>query len=119
MKVEVKVTESFKKAAKPLIKKYRSFLDELEHLQTDLLANPETGTSLGNNVFKIRLKIKSKGKGKSGGARVISYLEKTVVVVVNSEQQKTIVNLLTVYDKSERENITDAELKKLIESLEP
>ncbi len=52
MKVEVKVTESFKKAAKPLIKKYRSFLAELERLQTELLVNPETGTPLGNNVFK-------------------------------------------------------------------
>lgn len=52
MKVEVKVTESFKKAAKSLIKKYRSFLDELEHLQTELIANPEMGTSLGNNVLR-------------------------------------------------------------------
>ena len=100
-----------------MIKKYRSFLGELEHLQAELLANPETGISLGNDVFKIRLKIKSKGKGKSGGARVISYIEKMVVAVVNTEEKKTIVNLLTVYDKSERESITDAELKKLIESL--
>ena len=59
MKVEVRVTESFKKAAKQLIKKHRSFLDELSALQDELLADPETGTSLGNNVFKIRLKIKS------------------------------------------------------------
>ncbi len=121
MKVEVKVTESFKKAAKPLIKKYRSFLDELEHLQAELLVNPETGTSLGNDVFKIRLKIKSKGKGKgkSGGARVISYLEKNVVGIVSMEQEKTIVNLLTIYDKSERESITDLELKKLIDGIKP
>lgn len=117
MKVEVRVAESFKKAAKPLIKKYRSFLDELSILQDELLANPETGISLGNNVFKIRLKIRSKGKGKSGGARIISYLEKNVVGIVSLEQQKIIVNLLTVYDKSEKENITDSELKKLIESL--
>ena len=75
MKVEVKVTESFRKAAKPLIKKHKSFLNDLSELETKLLANPETGTSLGNNVYRIRLRIKSKGKSKSSGARVISYLE--------------------------------------------
>ncbi len=114
MKVEVKVTESFRKAAKPLIKKYRSFIDELANLQAELLSNPETGISLGNNVFKIRLKIKSKRKGKSGGARVISYLEKNIVGIVNIERKKIIVNLLTVYDKSEKESVTDAELKQFL-----
>jgi mRNA-degrading endonuclease RelE of RelBE toxin-antitoxin system len=43
MKVEVKVTESFRKAAKPLIKKYKSFLDDLSELQAKLLVNPEKG----------------------------------------------------------------------------
>ncbi|HEX8370121.1 MAG TPA: addiction module toxin RelE [Pyrinomonadaceae bacterium] len=118
MKVEVKVTESFKKAAKPLIKKYKSFLDDLSALQAKLLINPETGKSLGNNAYKIRLKIKSKGKGKSGGARVISYLERDLISIVTIDSGKVIVNLLTVYDKSEKESITDAELKELIESLQ-
>ncbi|MGI9035360.1 MAG: hypothetical protein ACR2GD_04900 [Pyrinomonadaceae bacterium] len=117
MKVEVKATESFKKAAKPLIKKYRSFLEDLSELQAKLLVNPEIGTSLGNNAYKIRLKVRSKGKDKSGGARIISYLEKDLVSVVSVERQKIIVNLITVYDTSEMENITDSELKKLIESL--
>ena len=117
MKVEVKITESFRKAAKPLIKKYKSFLNDLSELQTKLLGNPEAGTSLGNNVYKIRLRIKSKGKGKSGGARVISYLEKNLIGIVEIEEEKITVNLITVYDKSDRENITDAELKDLIESL--
>lgn len=116
MKVEVKVTESFKKAAKPLIKKYKSFLDDLSELQTKLIENPETGTSLGNNAYKIRLRIKSKGKGKSGGARVISYLEKNLIGIVEIEEEKVTVNLITIYDKSEKENITDVELKDLIES---
>lgn len=72
------------------------------------------GTSLGHNAFKIRLKVKSKGKGKSGGARVISYLDKAFL---STKSKKIIVNLITVYDKSEKENITDLELRKLIESL--
>jgi len=118
MKVEVKVTESFKKAAKPLIKKYKSFLDDLSELQAKLLVSPETGTALGNNAYKIRLRIKSKGKGKSGGARVISYVEKNLIGIVTVEREKVVVNLLTVYDKSEKESITDAELRELIESLQ-
>ncbi|HLM01735.1 MAG TPA: hypothetical protein VK400_11825 [Pyrinomonadaceae bacterium] len=88
-------------------------------MQAKLLANPETGTALGNNAYKIRLRIKSKGKGKSGGARVISYVEKDLISIVTVEDEKVIVNLLTVYDKSEKESITDAELKELIESLQP
>ena len=119
MKVEVKVTEIFKKAAKPLIKKYKSCLDDLAELQAKLLISPETGTALGNNAYKIRLRIKSKGKGKSGGARVISYVEKDLISIVTVEDEKVIVNLLTVYDKSEKESITDAELKELIASLQP
>jgi mRNA-degrading endonuclease RelE of RelBE toxin-antitoxin system len=117
MEVEVKVTKSFAKAAKPLIKKYRSFLDDLTKLNSELLKNPEKGTPLGGNAYKIRLKIESKGKGKSGGARVISYLEKELLSLVSIEEEKTVVYLLTVFDKSERENITDAELKELIANL--
>lgn len=116
MKVEVKVSESFKKAAKPLIKKYRSFLDDLSVLEAELLENPDMGTSLGHNSYKIRLKVKSKGKGKSGGGRVISYLEKDLANI-NVNRQKVVVNLITVYDKSEKKNITDMELRDLIESL--
>ncbi|HEX9962425.1 MAG TPA: hypothetical protein VGB00_15930 [Pyrinomonadaceae bacterium] len=84
-----------------------------------MLDNPETGTALGNNAYKIRLRIKSKGKGKSGGARVISYIEKDLISIVTVQSGKVIVNLLTVYDKSEKESITDAELKELIENLQP
>jgi hypothetical protein len=73
----------------------------------DILDNPEKGTSLGNNCFKIRIAIDSKGKGKSGGARVISYL------YVASET----VYLLTIYDKSEKQGITSGELKDIIRSL--
>jgi hypothetical protein len=68
---------------------------------------PETGTPLGNDTYKIRLAIKSKGKGKSGGGRVITY-----VVKDNKE-----VYLLTIYDKSEFENIDDKTLKNIIQSL--
>jgi len=74
-----------------------------------LTNQPDTGTPLGNNSYKIRLAIRSKGKGKSGGSRVITYL-------INSKKE---VYLLTIYDKSEMDNIDDKTLKAIIESLNP
>jgi hypothetical protein len=69
-----------------------------------LKENPDQGTSLGSDCYKIRLSIASKGKGKSGGARVI-----TCVKIV-----ETNVYLLTIFDKSEHENIPDKDLKELL-----
>ncbi len=113
MKVEVNVTEAFKKAARPLIKRYRSFLDDLESLQAELVARPESGVSLGHGVYKVRLRIKSKRKGKSGGARVITLVE--TLEKVSGDTKLKVINLLTVYDKSDQIDITDRELKALID----
>jgi len=72
VKVTVKITRSFTIAAKPLLKK-------LLKLEKELIVTPRLGTSLGQDVYKIRLRISSKGKGKSGGARVISFVETTLI----------------------------------------
>jgi len=74
MSFEVLATEPFTRKLKRLVKKHRSLKADLAELIEALSANPEQGTSLGNNCFKIRLSISSKGKGKSGGARVITYV---------------------------------------------
>jgi hypothetical protein len=79
----------------------------LSELTSLLIANPTDGTSLGNNVFKIRISIKSKGAGKSGGARVITY-------VVTEKKE---IYLLTIYDKSELDTIDDYTLRKIIKSI--
>lgn len=74
----------------------------------DVLENKlETGTSLGKDTCKIRLSVMSKGKGKSGGARVITY------VIKNNKE----VYLLTIYDKSEFDSIDDKTIKSIIQSL--
>ncbi len=117
MKVIVKITSNFKKEAKPLLKKHASLKADLTGLEKDLLQNPKQGTPLGNNAYKIRLKIASKGKGKSGGARIISYLETEFVSIVEYSGSITIVNLISIYDKSETETITEKELKILISNL--
>lgn len=89
-------------------KRYASFADDYENLLMDLKANPRLGTDLGGGLRKIRMAITSKGKGKSGGARVITY---TVIVQVD----ETEINLLTIYDKAERESISKEELKELLQ----
>ena len=69
MSFNVLATADFKRYSKRLIRKYRSLKDELLDLITSLEENPTQGTSIGSDCYKIRLAIKSKGKGKSGGAR--------------------------------------------------
>jgi mRNA-degrading endonuclease RelE of RelBE toxin-antitoxin system len=101
-------TEKFKKEAKRLIKKYPSLKIELMGLNNQLSLNPEMGTPLGNNSYKIRLAIKSKGKGKSGGARIITYL-------VNEHLE---IYLLTIYDKAEFYSIDDKTLRRIISNID-
>ncbi len=97
----------FARQLKRLSKKYPSLKEEYLQLIESLEKNPELGTSLGNNCYKLRLSIASKGKGKSGGARVI-----TNFIITDAA-----VYLLSIYDKSEKENLTDKELLQLIESV--
>lgn len=94
----------FDKRFKRLAKKYPSLKAEYALLIDELQSKPTTGISLGNNCYKIRIAIGSKGKGKSGGARVITYVR----VVEGS------VFLLSIFDKSEHENIPDSELNDLL-----
>ncbi|MBB1285462.1 hypothetical protein HRH25_13845 [Flavisolibacter sp. BT320] len=114
MKVTVVVTENFRIAAKPLLKKFPSLKNDLLWLEQELTGNPKMGTSLGHDAYKIRLRIGSKGKGKSGGARVITLVETTIIV--NRNEEANTVNLLTIYDKSDTATITDKELKALIKN---
>ena len=76
-------------------------------LSQEIERNPAAGTDLGNNIFKYRLSISSKGKGKRGGGRVI-----TMNILVSEDE--TGIAFLFIYDKSERTNITDNEIKELM-----
>ena len=106
MRYNIEITRRFEREAKPLLKKYGSLKSELATLGEELSENPEKGTPLGNNLYKIRLAIASKGKGKSGGARVITYLK--------TEQGN--VYLLSIYDKGERDTISDKEIRKIFDT---
>lgn len=117
MKVTVKITKSFKTAAKPLLKKYQSLSKDLLNLEKTLVSTPRLGIPLGKEAYKIRLKVTSKGKGKSGGARVISLVETTLIGYAEAiSDEEIIVNLLTIFDKGDVDNISDKELKDLIQN---
>ena len=117
MKVTVRITKNFKTEAKPLLKKYPSLSNDLIRLERDLTANPRMGTALGHDAYKIRLKITSKGKGKSGGARVISLVDATLIGVAESTEEETTVNLISIYDKADTDTISDRELRDLIKNI--
>ena len=108
MKYNVLSIPPLDRQLKRLSKKFPSLKADYAALVEELEENPEKGTSLGNHCFKIRLGIASKGRGKSGGARVIThfYIENTTVF------------LLAIYDKNEQTDISDKELKILLTEIE-
>ena len=108
MSYSILSTQRFSKELKRLIKKFPSLKNEFSALIDNLNTNPESGTFISNNCYKIRLSIHSKGKGKRGGARVITHVYL---------KAKTIY-LLTIYDKSEKSDLKPNELVQIIESLD-
>ncbi len=104
MSFEIKFVSNFDKEIKKLAKKYPSIKQDLLELVEEIIEDPFLGEPLGRDCYKIRMSISSKNKGKSGGSRVI-----TCVKVLN----ETVI-LLSIYDKSEKENIEDSKLKSLL-----
>jgi mRNA-degrading endonuclease RelE of RelBE toxin-antitoxin system len=107
MNFDIIATEPFERKLKRLAKKHKSLITDLKSLVNDLAENPTLGIPIGKDCYKIRLAISSKGKGKSGGARLITYVR----IVKNT------VYLMDIYDKSEQANISDNDLKLLIDLL--
>ncbi len=104
MNYKVIPTPEFIKNFKTLKKKYKSIKKDVLELANELEKNPTMGIDLGKNTFKIRIKNSDNNKGKSAGYRVITYC-------INEENE---IFLITIYSKSEKENILDFELKELI-----
>ena len=107
MNCSVLAIPQFKKDIKKLSKKFKSIKKDLSDLIYDLENEPTQGTSLGNNLYKIRLANSSIPTGKSGGFRVITYF---------LDDEKNLY-LLSIYSKTEKENISDSELKDILGSL--
>jgi mRNA-degrading endonuclease RelE of RelBE toxin-antitoxin system len=107
MSYKIELSANFKKEAKKLTKKFPSLKQELTALFTELETNPTIGTPLGNDIYKIRLAVASKNKGKSGGARVLSFVKITATTVL----------LFSIYSKGDTDNLSDKEIQKLIKGL--
>lgn len=100
MSYNVKTISVFEKQAKKLVRKYPSLKSELNSLILLLREKPQ----YGKDCYKIRLSIASKGKGKSGGSRVITHF------MITDET----VYLLSIYDKSNKDSLTDKEINELL-----
>jgi hypothetical protein len=108
MSYKIQTLTVFDKQLKRLAKKYPSIKADIARLGVELAESPTIGKALGGNLYKVRLKITSKATGKSGGARVITYVK-----VVNET-----VTLAFIYDKAQRATIKDSELDSLLQLLE-
>ncbi|WP_236979490.1 addiction module toxin RelE [Membranihabitans maritimus] len=100
MSFDIQFSNRFKKSAKKLAKKYPSLKHDLEKLGKQLSNNPNLGTPLGKNLYKIRISITGKKRGKSGGARVI-----TCVIF----KSKTVL-LADIYDKKRFDTIDENQI---------
>ncbi len=107
MSFSVELSPNFKKEAKRLSKKYPSLKVELLDLFEELEVNPTLGIPLGNDIYKIRLAISSKNKGKSGGGRVLTFVKR----------KDHIVLLFSIFSKGEVNNLTDKQIQDLINKI--
>lgn len=107
MNYSITTSSYFDAAAKRLAKKYPSFKEDLKKLRDELLENPQQGTELSPGIRKIRMAIKSKGKGKSSGARIITYN------FLTAEMDGKIV-LLLIYDKEDASTAKVNVVKEII-----
>ena len=106
--MRVRISEDFRVSYKQLKKRHKSLEADFERLLASLLENPMQGVELPGGARKVRMAITSKGRGKSGDARVIIRVR-----IVHDELQ-----LLYIYDKADMENVSDAFLREVMKRME-
>lgn len=111
MASKIILTDSFKRNAKKLAKKYKSLSQDIRLLINKLQSDPYLGNRLTSNVYKARIAIKSKGRGKSGGGRVIYYVN---ITLEENDNNDVNIYFLAIYDKSSMENIPTHIIDSLI-----
>ncbi len=111
MKNKILTTPRFDSRYKRLAKKFRSLENDIDNLEEKLLATPKLGESLGAGLYKIRLAVESKGGGKSGGFRLITYL-------LEERPDGTDIFFITIYDKSEDDTMQKQSLLKLVKDID-
>ena len=108
MNYKIDTTRRFKSELKTLAKKYKKIKQDYAKLLDELEQNPTLGTPLGNNCYKVRIANSSIPTGKSGGFRIIT--------LVKLEKDKII--LLTIYSKTQKEDIDDTQLQEILQEID-
>ena len=108
--ITVSVSDDFAKEAKRLAKKYPSFKQDYKEFLESIKKNPLQGDEITKNIRKIRMAIKVKGKGKSGGARVITFN-------VLTDVENGHVVFLLLYDKEDASTVKVNVVKQLVRDM--
>ena len=110
MNFEIQATDDFRRSLKALSKRHRSLKEDFQSFTQSLRENPYQGDELSPGIRKIRMSISSKGRGKSGEARVITF---TIIVSENSGR----VYLLDIYDKADYSTVDVGLIQKNLTQL--
>ena len=110
MNFKIQTTSYFDTEAKRLGKRYRSLVDDLKSVRDSITEDPFQGTEIMPGIRKVRMSIETKGRGKSGGARVITF---TYLV---SEESGNVI-LLLLYDKADASSVKSNVVKKIVKDL--
>jgi len=99
-------TPNFEREIKQLAKKYKTIRTDFNSILTEILEKDKVGISLGNNIYKVRMKISDKNKGKSAGGRIITFY-----------QSENTIYLLSIYDKSSQSNISKNTIASILKEI--
>ena len=102
----IEYSDSFLKETKQLSKKFKLLKNDLKQAVEEIETNNDLGIYLGFNLFKKRVRNSSIPKGKSGGFRVIIY-----------QQIEDKIVLISIYSKTEKENLSDEELTNMLKEI--
>lgn len=103
----VEFSQLFIKELDRLAHRYPRVTDQVDSLINQLEQNEHPGDKIPNvgyDVYKVRLRNPSAGRGKSGGFRAIYYI-----------RTATFIILVTIYSKSQQEDINPERIRRAIE----
>ena len=101
--MDILYSNEFKKSAKKLAKRYKSFKKDLQLFVVSLDDNSKQGIKLEEGLYKVRIKNSDNNKGKSAGYRIITY------ACIEDE-----IFLVDIYSKSEMKNIADESIDLIV-----
>jgi mRNA-degrading endonuclease RelE of RelBE toxin-antitoxin system len=104
--VDIRFTPEFKRNLRALAKRYPRIRADIEPLISQLQKGDFPGDQIagtGYTLYKVRIRNSDARRGKSGGYRMIYFI-----------QTPTSVVLITLYSKSDQSDISAKEVKRII-----